>query len=194
MCRQMYRAKRSLFLLVVSCALILALAGCGTNAGAGSPASAATSTATPSQTITASASPTGVGAQTSPTATVSTAQGQSANDGCPGNRVITAPLPAAAVVLKQARNRATVSVQKGETVEVDLSFGLTWHGPLQSTQNLLEMQVPGYAYPAARVCVWRFTALRSGTANLSFTGTPICRTVHACPMYVVAVQFTVEIK
>ncbi len=194
MCQQICRLKRYVFLLVVPCALILglSLAACGTNVGAGGPLSSATPTATPARTT---STPTRAPGGASPTATSNATAGQNTSYGCPGSAVLTTPPPAATVVLKQSRNRATVIVRKGETVEVDLSSGLSWRGPLQFAQNLLEMQSPsGYVYPAAKICVWRFVALASGVVDLSFTGKPICGAGRACPMYIVAVQFTVEIQ
>lgn len=191
---QLYRLKRSVFLLIVPCVLILglSLSACGTNVGTGGPLSSTAPTATPSR---AASTPTRTPGGASPTATPNAATGQNTSYGCPSSTVITTPPAAATVVLKQSRNRATVTVHKGETVEVDLSSGLSWHGPLQLAQNLLEMQSPsGYVYPAAKMCVWRFVALASGVVDLSFTGKPVCGAGHACPMYIVAVQFTIEIQ
>ena len=192
--KQVYHARRYLFLLAIPCVLILilALSACGTNVGAGGPPSSAASTSTPSQTP---ASPTNTSTGASPTATTNAVQAQNTNDGCPNSAVITTPPPAAAVILKEAKNRATVTAQQGQTIEVDLPSTMKWQGPLFLAQNLLTMQSPsGYAFPATRSCVWRFVATASGVANLSFTGRPICQKAHACPMYIVAIQFTVEIK
>lgn len=155
--------------------LVLALSACGTNAP--------TSTgAAPASTATA------------PVVTATPTQGQANTNGCPSSTVIAPPLPTANVVLTNADSGTTVTAKKGDTIEIKLSFGHVWQGPMDLAQGLLTAQGPvGYAYPAAKVCIWRFLAAGTGSAHFSFEGRPICKPTQACPMYIMAVPFTVDI-
>ena len=155
-------------------ALVFVLAACGTNTTGGSQSSV-TPTATPTSTPTPN---------------------HLANaNGCPNNTVVTTPPAPASVILTNKNSGNTVSISKGETVEVYLPFGMAWSGPANLSQNLLSMQSPaGYASSTANACVWRFVAVGTGTAQLAFVGRPICKKGQLCPMYIMAMPFTVEIK
>jgi hypothetical protein len=57
------------------------------------------------------------------------------------------------------------------------------------------MQTPaGYTSPALGACVWRFMTTGTGTVHLSFVGRPICEQGQVCPLYVLAVIFTLDIS
>jgi hypothetical protein len=155
-------------MLVISFVLLLSFicAACGTNVGAGGPGS----------------KPGG-----SPTAANTT--------GCPNQTVVTTQPPAAAVVLGNSQSNSTVSVKKGDTVQVDLSFGHLWDETTGDSQSLLTEQQPaGYALMPSHACVWRFVATNTGMAHLAFTGRPICKEREACPQYILVVSFNIEIK
>lgn len=169
--------RHRLWLMLVPCLLmfVLAFSACGTNST--STGSAPTGTATISG------------------ATVTPTQGQATKDGCPNSTVVTTAPPAPNVTLTNADSGSTVNAKKGDMIEINLPFGHAWQGPLTISQNLLEKQGPaGYTYPTAKACVWRFLATATGTAHLSFEGRPICQKNQACPMYVMAVILTVDIK
>ncbi len=153
---------------------IFLLTACGTNTTTGSPSGSGATTQTPA-----------------PTAT----QSQASANGCPSSAVVTTQPAQAGVVLTNKNTGSTVNVTKGETIEVDLPFGHAWSGPANFSQGLLAMQTPaGYASSTAKACVWRFSATGTGIAHLSFVGRPICKKGEACPMYVMAVNFTLDIK
>jgi hypothetical protein len=155
-------------IILFFCLLSFAFVACGTNTGAGA------------------SSPTPV-----PTAT----QGQASTSGCPDNILVTTPPPAANVVLKSSESNTTVSANKGDTIEVDLPFGHLWEGPTSVPSGLLSAQTPsGYAFSTTQICVWRFVAVSSGTVRLNFLGRPICKKGAACPMYILAIPFTIDIK
>lgn len=155
--------------------LIFVLAACGTNTTTtGSPTGSGTTTRTPASTAT---------------------PGQTTANGCPSSAVVTTQPVPAGVILTTKNTGSTVNVTRGQTIEIDLPFGRAWSGPVNFSQNLLAMQTPaGYESSAARACVWRFTATGTGVARLSFVGRPICKQGQACPMYVQALEFTVDIK
>jgi hypothetical protein len=89
---------------------------------------------------------------------------------------------------------STVTAHVADIIEVDLPFGQMWQGPASTPGNLTLQQPAGYAQQASKVCVWQFTAQSSGTAQLTFTGRPICKKGEACPQYVMEIPFTIEIK
>lgn len=160
----------SAFLLVC----MLAFSACGTNTTTGSSSGNAAAT---------------------PTSTTGVTQGPADATGCPNHLVVTTAPTAASVTLTTKDSNKTVTVSKGALVEIDLPFGQTWSGPVNLPQDLLTLQSPaGYAFPALRSCVWRFTAGKPGTVHLSFIGRPLCKKGQLCPMYVMAVPFTIEIK
>ena len=168
------RVRRRVLYLSLSLALVLvfAFSACGTNTSTttGNPPSASGPT---------------------PTAT----QSQASATGCPDNATVTSPPSPATITLTTADSHKTVQAKKGDTIEIDLSFGHVWQGPTSLSQDLLAMQSPsGYASTTAKACVWRFVATGTGLAHLSFNGRPICKKGQLCPMYILAVPFTLDIK
>lgn len=147
----------------------IAFAGCGNNFG--------TSTGSTGSTPTPS-----------PTAQASTSS-------CPNTTAVTTAPPSANVVLKNSDNNHSVTVKQGDTVEIDLPMGNLWTQQSGASANLLTAQTPsGYANTTTQMCVWRFVASTAGTANLNFVGRPICKKGSACPQYVVALSFVLDIK
>jgi hypothetical protein len=151
--------------------LFFLLVACGTNTTTGSPAGGGTVSSTPSPT-----------------------RSQVSTNGCPG-KVVTARPVSTNAVLTNKNSGGTIRVTRGETVEVDLPFGHAWSGPEPLSPGLLTMQPPaGYESPARGACVWRFITIGVGTAHLSFVGRPICGQGQVCPLYVLAVFFTLAIN
>jgi uncharacterized protein YceK len=170
---RIHKNRRSLLLIIAFVLMLtVVLSACGSNAtvGSGSP----TVTSTPA-----------------PTAT----KGQADANGCPaGAAVASRPAPAN-VTLTNKDSGNTINVTRGQSIEVDLPFGHTWAGPADLGSDLLALQSPaGYDSPVARACVWRFIATGTGTAHFSFVGRPLCKKGQLCPMYVLAVPFTIDIK
>lgn len=162
-------SQRSAFPLIGLLILLLAftLAACGTNTTTtGNPP------ATPAATPTAS---------------------QSSSTGCPSTTTVTTPSSQANVVLKSANSNKVTQVKKGDVIEIELAFGRRWEDP-DISKALLTEQASGYANTATKMCVWRFLAIGTGTAHINFVAHPICEPGEACPQYVQAVPFTLEIK
>lgn len=130
----------------------------------------------------------------SPTATTgSTGITGSTTAGCPSNAVVTSK-PTANVTVNLKDMNSTVTAHVADIIEVDLPFGQMWSGPTSSQSILTQQQPAGFAWSAAKVCVWRFTAQNTGTAQLAFSGRPICKKGEACPQYIMQVPFTVVVK
>ena len=155
--------------------LVLVLSACGTN-GTTSGSASGTTTSTPGATATAT-------------------QAQGTKDGCPNTTVVTTAPPAATIVLTSSQSGATINAKQGDTIEINLPFGHLWQGPTNASLSPLAVQGPaGYAYSSARSCVWRYVAASTGTVHLNFVGRPICQKNQACPMYLMDVPFTIDVK
>lgn len=149
---------------------IFVLAACGTNTTVGS-GSQAGKTPTP------------------------TATHQASTGGCPGGSTSDTTQTPANVVLTNKDTGKTVNISKGQAVEVRLAQGLNWSGPAKLDSSVLELQgTAGSASTSDHTCVWRFLAVGAGKAQLSFTGRPICKKGQMCPMYIMAVPFTIEVS
>lgn len=161
--------RRGSFILILPfvLALVLLLSACGANGTTG-----AGPKLTPS--------PTGV-------------KGYGMMHGCPSN-VVVGVQPPANVIVKLADHNSTVTAHKGDVVEVQLPFGQAWRGPTTS-QGPLQLQAPaGYAEVSQQMCVWRFIAQTTGTVRLTYSGSAICQPGMLCPMYVMSVPFTIDVK
>lgn len=169
------RVRRRVLYLSLSLALVLvfAFSACGTNTSTttGNPPSA-----------------------NGPTPTATTPS-QASAAGCPDNITVSNPPSPATVTLTTADSHKTVEAKKGDTIEIHLSFGHVWQGPTSLSQDLLAMQNPsGYASTTAKACVWRFVATGTGIAHLSFNGRALCKKGQVCPMYILVIPFTLDIK
>lgn len=150
--------------------LVFVLAACGTNTTVGSSPQA--------------------GKTPTPTATH-----QAGTAGCPGGTTSDTAQTPANVVLTKKNTGSTVNVSKGQIVEVRLEQGLSWAGPAKLASSVLELQgTAGSASASDHTCVWRFLAVGAGKTQLSFTGRPICKKGQMCPMYIMAVPFTIEVS
>jgi hypothetical protein len=135
----------------------------------------------------------GSGSQAGKTPTP-TATHQASTSSCPGSASDTTQTPANVVLTKKDTGK-TVNISKGQIVEVRLEQGLSWSGPAKLDSSILELQgTAGAASASDHTCVWRFIAVGTGKAQLSFTGRPICKKGQMCPMYIMAVPFTVEVS
>jgi hypothetical protein len=129
---------------------------------------------------------------TTPTPTA--VKGYGTSNGCPSDMVIGTAPPKANVTINQADATKTIAAQNGDIIEIDLPFGHKWGGPTNS-QGILELQNPaGYAWKTSNTCIWRFVAKGAGTVQLNFSGRALCKSGEMCPMYVVNIPFTIEVK
>lgn len=166
-------------ILLGSCLLLLALvlASCGASTGTG------TSTGG-NGAVGATA---GVGSSPTPV------KGYGTGYGCPSDAVVTSTSPAARIIQLKDTN-TVITVSNGATIEVQLPFGQKWLGPTSKQGPLVEQQPAGYASKNVNACVWRFVAKATGTAQLEFNGMALCQHSKACPMYIMAVPFTIKVQ
>lgn len=170
---EIMRRRSSISIIPFVLVLIFVLTACGTN------------------TTTTGSAPD----NTTATPVVTATQSQTTANGCPNNTVVSNPPAAANIVLTNANSGGTVNAKKGDVIEIKLPFGHIWQGPTNISQDLLTIQGPaGYASSSAKACIWRFVANGTGVAHLAFDGRPLCKKGQICPMYIMAVPFTIDIK
>lgn len=163
---------------ILIAALVLLLTACGR--GAGSTGSSSSSTG-------ASSAPT-VGV--TPTAVA----GYGSSNGCPSDMVVASAQSNPNVIVNQTNANTAVAAHDGDIIEFRLPFGQKWHGP-NSSMGTLELQSPpGYASKNTHACVWRFVAKGSGSTQLNFTAQAICGKGKMCAMYVLNLNYTVNVK
>jgi hypothetical protein len=174
MCSLFYKKPRirtDLFFLPVALLLIavLLLTACGSK----------------SETATTGASP-----KPPPT----TVKGYGSANGCPSDAVVTGETTKATVMVKPGNANSTIVAHNGDIIEIRLPFGHKWSGPTNS-QGTLELQGPaGYALKNDKVCVWRFVAVKTGVTKLGFHGQAICKPGQLCPMYIMEMPVTIDVK
>jgi hypothetical protein len=162
------------FLLIIPLTIVLAFvfAACGTNPG-----------------LTTTGSSGGTTPTNGPTSVPTTSA-----DGCPAGVVPNPPQGTPHVIVSPKGSYAAATAQTGDVIEIRLPFGQQWNGP-STSQGILQLQHPfGYASTANKACIWRFVATSTGTQQLNFYAKPLCKKGGMCPMYIMRVPVTIEVK
>jgi hypothetical protein len=137
---------------------------------------------------------TGLSFHPSPIPTSGTVPEYGTVHGCPSNVVVSPAPPAANVTVQPKQGATPITVKKGEVIEIQMPFGLTWEGPTTS-QGPLQLQSPyGYAWKPGGACIWRFLAQGTGTVELPFSGTVICQRALHCVPSVTEASFTIKVS
>ncbi len=173
-----FRARRRAFWMTALLAVMLTLllAACG---GSTSPGGSGGTTSAPTAT---------------PTPVLIKVQGYGTDNGCPSDLVMKNAPSKANVTIQPANMNDTIVAHNGDIIEVELPFGHKWTGP-SDTQGVLQLQQPaGYAWKSSNICVWRFVATGTGTEKLAFSSQALCKNGQMCPMYIMAMSFTVDVK
>jgi ABC-type Fe3+-hydroxamate transport system substrate-binding protein len=167
-----FQRKSLVMFSLTSLVLLLLLAACGSAGGTttgGSGATGSTPLPIPTQTY-------------------------SAANGCPSNVVMTTDSSKPTRTIQLADAKAPIVVHNGDTLEIRLPFGSQWSGPTIS-QGVLQLQGPaGYALKSDKVCVWSYVAKGTGTTTLDFSKRALCKPGQFCPMYILKMPFTIEVK
>lgn len=170
--RNMVRRKSLPLIVSLVVAVAFLLTACGTNTGKG----------------------TGSTGNASFTPTPTTVQGYGTANGCPNNTVVSSAPSKPDVTVKPTEATHTINVHVGNVIEFDLPFGLMWGGP-NASLGVLALQTPaGYAWQPSKACVWRFTAMGTGTTQVDFSARALCKKGQFCPQYITEMSFTVSVK
>ena len=121
--------------------------------------------------------------------------GNGTANGCPSDAAVASTSGAANVITVNATQiNQTIVAHNGDTIEIRLPFGHKWTGPTTS-QGILQIQTPaGYASKTGDVCIWRFTAKGTGSAQLVFHSQALCQAGEVCPMYITTMPFNFAVK
>lgn len=100
--------------------------------------------------------------------------------GCPlANQTVTWPPPVPAQLSPE--KSATITIKKGQTVEVVLAFGHRWALITSPVDALLHLDAPaGYGDAALQSCIWHFTARQAGQTTLTYSLAPLCVAGYRC--------------
>ena len=175
------RAARTIWLLMAA-GVVLLLAGCAPGAAQTGMQTAAQT----SQTATATTS----GSPTTPTATPAAG---SAQTGCPA-ATQNANWPTAPSVVVTLPQSTPAQVKVGDTLEVALKMNQKW-ALLSHDDAILRLDTPaGYGDTALQSCVWHFTALANGQAQVEFSAGPLCLKNLRCPAYIHLVDLSIQVS
>lgn len=165
---------------------LLMLAAC---APAGGRATQSAQTGQPSPTASSQASPT-------ITATPVSTPGSQARNGCSTAQPPADSQKQADVVVTQTgiEGAQPVTLNKGQTLEVRLLATIRWHMHMQNSSALNTKEATGWYNATLKDCLWRFTAVGTGTATLSFTGTVICDPKGQCPVAALVQQYDITVR
>lgn len=162
-------------------ALTLALAACGA-ASSNSNSSSGNNSATGASGSTA----------TAPVGTP--VKGFGTTSGCPSDIVANTQPTKAGIIITATQGNQTITAHNGDVIEIRFPFGHKWTGPMTS-QGILQIQPPaGYALKGDNVCVWRFAAQGTGTAQLVFHSQPLCKPGEVCPQFITTIPFEFNIQ
>jgi hypothetical protein len=145
---------------------ILALSGCGATAGSASKSS-------PSKTPIVMKP---VGASLNP---------------CPGSGGPLSKMPTHVLTVKDSHK--TTQVHVGDVVEVQLPANMHWTVQVGMINSLLKpLQPQGGVDGTTNTCRWLYTISSSGSARMTFIGTPLCESAKPCPTIAEDEEFTVQ--
>ena len=173
---RLQRSRLTQYPIAAGAALCLALllAGCGVTSTASTTLGGAPA---PSPTVTATNQPPYVGG--SP---------------CGGGETNASEISPSAVVLGGSSQGRTADAKVGDTVVVELPATMHWSYSNGGAAPSLTPATPFGALDTTRqLCLWAFHAAATGTATLTFQGSPRCRMGELCANYVLAQTYTVHV-
>lgn len=133
----------------------------------------------------------------SPTQTATTAaSGTAGPNGCPSQSPPANAGTKADVVVNFAGGAQgkTVTLNKGQTLEVRLPSTMRWSLNVQGDASVLTASAGNGWYDASlNSCVWRFAAANQGNATLAFAGVMVCRPNSECSEIAVAQEYDVAV-
>jgi hypothetical protein len=85
-------------------------------------------------------------------------------------------------------------LSQGQALEVRLPATINWGMQKQDTGGVLTTnEATGWYDANFKDCLWRFAAVKAGSATLSFSGGPVCAPNTACPALAAIQQYNVTV-
>lgn len=89
----------------------------------------------------------------------------------------------------------TVTLHKGQTLQVQLPATYRWRAAVTDAGAVLKQPSGnGWFDGSLKACVWQFTAIKSGSASLSFGGGPVCSSSSMCPQYAIEQSISITVQ
>ena len=96
------------------------------------------------------------------------------------------------VTEKGDTSEQAVTLNMGQTLEVRLPTNAHWRMSAEDATGVLKTtEATGWYDATLKDCRWRFTAVGTGSATLSFAGVLICAQKEQCPVATLLQQFTI---
>ncbi len=145
----------------------------------------------------AACAPGGAFGSINPTALVAT-PGSAALNGCSAQKPPAGVAGTSADVVVTQGGDITgqpVALSVGQTLEVRLSATIYWRVQNQDTSGILTTtRAIGWYDGTLKDCLWRFTAVKAGSATLNFSGGLVCPPNAACPAIAAIQQYHVTVR
>jgi hypothetical protein len=88
-----------------------------------------------------------------------------------------------------------IVLAQGQRLEIRLQSMFNWELMMSGASSALAVTGPQGWYDAnLNVCVWRFTAVGSGEANLTFDGVIVCPPLKLCPSVEESAAYRVTVR
>ena len=121
-------------------------------------------------------------------------------NGCPTQLIpVDPPIHPPDVILTQSSDPGTfvksVTVTQGESIEIRLPANIRWHLQASDPSQALAVGRPsGWYNSQLLACIWRYSAVGAGQANLDFSGGPVCAADAPCPTIAAVAHYSVTVK
>jgi len=88
----------------------------------------------------------------------------------------------------------TIALARGQRLEIRLGSTFRWELTAADSGHVLaSTSSEGWYNSAQGACIWRFTAVASGSARLSYTGAVECPPLEVCPALEQALNYLVTV-
>lgn len=113
----------------------------------------------------------------------------------PGSEPTPTPSPGPGFDVTATEKDHAVTMRVGQKLQVALHGGTTlnWQQPRSSNEEILAPTVDPAATAARGVTLAAFKALAPGNVEVTATGTPVCPSGQACPMYAILYSLKVTV-
>jgi hypothetical protein len=119
-------------------------------------------------------------------------------NGCPTQLIPVDPFGKPDLILTQQSDPGTfvksVTVTQGQSLEIRLPAHISWRLTASDPAQTLAMAQPaGWYNSQLLACIWRFSAVSPGEANLDFSGGLVCAPGSACPAIAAVAQYHITV-